>query len=72
LLILEGFAGEPIHGTWDQLLLDVLAKLVVDFEALFDIGSAFVLLRWRLWWVEEVKERLAWDGLADNAGLLGV
>ena len=32
VLELQRFASEPIDGAWDELLFDVLAELVVEFE----------------------------------------
>ena len=74
LLKLKSLAGEPVNSTWDELLLDILTKLVIQLKALLNIRSdvIVVLLSWSLWWREEVEERLSWNGLLDNAGLLGV
>lgn len=53
----EGLTGEPVDGTGDQLLLDVLTELVVELEALLDVGgSVIVLLTWCVGWGEEVEE----------------
>jgi len=73
LLKLQRFASEPIDGTRDQLLLDVFAELVVEFETLFDIGRC-VLVAFGRWFGrgEKVEEGLARNSLADNASLLGV
>lgn len=73
--LLEGqsLASEPVNGTRDQLLLDVLTKLVVELEALLDVASGIVvILRGGLGGREEVEERLGGDSLLDNASLLGV
>lgn len=74
LLKLKSLSSEPVDGTWNELLLDVLAELVVELQALLDVGGGIViiLLSWDRWWGEEVEERLGWDGLLDDAGLLGV
>lgn len=73
LLKSKGLARKPVDGTRDELLLDVLTKLVVKLEALFDVtGSIVVVLRRRLGRGEEVEEGLGGDGLLDNASLLGV
>ena len=73
LLELQRFASEPINGTRDQLFLDVLAELVVEFETLLDIRGRILVVfcRW-LGWREKVEEGLARDSFADNASLLGV
>lgn len=73
LLVCESLAGEPVDGTGDELLLDILAELVVQFEALLDVrGSVVVVLSRSLGRGEEVEERLGGDGLLDDAGLLRV
>jgi hypothetical protein len=38
LLVLQGLASKPVNGTGNELLLDVLAKLVIKFKALFNLG----------------------------------
>lgn len=73
LLELQGLASEPVNGTGNQLLLDVLAQLVVKLElGLNVLINLIVLVRWWGSRVEEVKERRSRDGLLDDAGLLGV
>lgn len=53
----EGLSGEPVDGTGDQLLLDVLTELVVELEALLNVrGGVIVLLTWCVGWGEEVEE----------------
>jgi len=51
------FTSEPVNSTWDQLLLDLFANLVVQLQPLFDVFSDLFLfvLRW-LWRREEVEE----------------
>lgn len=72
-LELQRLTCEPIDGTRNELLLDVLAERVVELQALFDVGCSIVILvRWRLGRREEVEKGVRWDGLLDNAGLLGV
>lgn len=72
-LELESLAREPVNGTGDKLLLDVLAELVVELQALLDIGCRIVVvLGWWLWWREEVEERFGWNGLLYDPGLLCV
>lgn len=73
LLEREGLSGEPVDGAGDQLLLDVLTKLVVEFEALLNVrGGVIVLLTWRIGWGEEVEERLGGNGLLDDTRLFCV
>lgn len=72
VLVLEGLASEPVDGAGDELLLDVLTELVVELEALLDVGSSIVIVLGRAWGVEEVKERLCGNGLLNDAGLLCV
>jgi hypothetical protein len=73
VLILQSLAGEPVDGAGNELLLDVLAKLVVELETLLNVGGSIILIVLRgLWGVEEVEERLRGDGLLDDARLLGV
>lgn len=68
----EGLAGEPVDRTGNQLLLDVLAKLVVQLQAFLNIGGGIiVLISRRLGRREEVEEGLSRDRLLDDAGLLG-
>jgi hypothetical protein len=57
VLELQRFAREPVDGAWDELLLDVLAELVVEFELGFDllVDLLLVILRWR-GGIEEVEE----------------
>ena len=70
---MQGLAGEPVNGAGDELLLDVLTKLVVELETLLDVGGGVVVLVLRgLGWVEEVEERLCRNRLLDDTGLLGV
>jgi hypothetical protein len=54
---LQSLASEPVDGTGDELLLDVLAELVVELETLLDVrGSIVLLILWGRGWVEEVEE----------------
>jgi hypothetical protein len=71
---LKSLAGEPVDSAGDELLLDVLTELVVELEALLDVGGGIVVLLvlGRARGVEEVEERLCGNGLLDNAGLLCV
>jgi hypothetical protein len=69
---LQSLAGEPVDGTGDKLLLDVLSELVVKLEALLDVGRSIVLVLWGVGRVEEVEERLSRNSLLDDARLLGV
>lgn len=69
----ESLSGEPVNGAGDQLLLDVLAELVVELEALLNVrGSVIVLLAGCVGWGEEVEERLGRDGLLDDTRLFCV
>ncbi len=68
----EGFTSEPVDSPRDQLLLDIFAQLVVELQAVLDIGSrVVVLVARRLGRGEEVEEGLGRDRLLDDAGLLG-
>lgn len=68
----EGLASEPVDGTRDQLLLNVLSQLVVELEALLNVGSGIVVILGRgLGGREEVEEGFGRDRLLDNASLLG-
>lgn len=68
----EGLASEPVDSTGNELLLDILTKLVVELKTLLDIGGGGLIIIGRsLRRGEEVEERLGRDGLLDNAGLLG-
>ena len=74
-LKLAGLAGEPVNGSGDKLLLDVLTKLVVELEAVLDIVLVRLILvkvRGRSGRGEEVEEALGGNGALDNTGLLGV
>lgn len=56
-LELESLAREPVDSTRNELLLDVLAELVVKFQALLHVGRRIVVvLGWWLGWREEVEE----------------
>lgn len=47
LLERQSLTGEPIDGAGNQLLLDVLTQLVVEFQTLLDVGCGVVIfLRW--------------------------
>ena len=72
-LEMKSVAGEPVNGTGNELFFNVFAELIVQLEAFLDVGcDGFIVLTLRrLWWVEEVKEGVGWDGLLENAGLLG-
>mgnify|MGYP006877406823 CR=1 FL=1 len=72
VLVLESLAGEPVNSTGNELLLDVLTKLVVEFETLFNIGGGVVLVLWGLGGVKEVEERLCRYCLLNDSCLLGV
>lgn len=57
LLKSKGLSRKPVDGTRNELLLDVLTQLVVEFETLFDVtGSIVIILRRRLGRREEVEE----------------
>lgn len=69
----QGLSGEPVDGAGNQLLLDVLTELVVELEALLDVGGGIVvLLAGCVGRGEEVEERLGGDGLLDDTGLFCV
>lgn len=69
----EGLPGEPVNGAGDQLLLDVLTELVVELEALLNVGGGIIiLLTWCVGWGEEVEERLGGNGLLDDTRLFCV
>ncbi|KAK8432792.1 hypothetical protein IWX49DRAFT_105021 [Phyllosticta citricarpa] len=73
LLKLESLAGEPVNGARNELLLNVLAELVVELEALLNVRRDLVIVFARsLGWRKEVEERLGGNRLLDDAGLLGV
>ena len=73
LLIGECLAREPVNGTGDELLLDVLAQLVVQLQAVLDVGRGIIILLCRgLRGREEVEKGVGRDSLLDDAGLLGV
>ena len=62
LLKLEGFAGEPVNGSCNQLLLDVLAQLVVKLKSLLNVLISLVVVIWGgtavLWFITpETKGR---------------
>lgn len=40
----ESLSGEPIDGSWNELLFDVLTELVVELETLLNIGGDLVLI----------------------------
>lgn len=44
LLVREGLSGKPINGTGDQLLLNVLAELVVEFKTLLNVRDCVVFV----------------------------
>lgn len=68
----KGLTSEPVDGTGDELLLDILTELVIELKTLLDIGGGgLVVISRGLRGGEEVEERLGRNGLLDNAGLLG-
>lgn len=73
LLELQSLTGEPVDGTGNQLLLDILTQLVVQLQALLNVASNGLVIidRW-LRGGEEVEEGLGGHADLDNAGLLGV
>ena len=74
-LELTGLAGEPIDGARDELLLDVLAELVIELEALLNVEVVLIILikvRRGLGGREEVEEALRGNSSLDDTGLLGV
>jgi hypothetical protein len=72
LLERKGLAREPVDRPGNELLLDVLAELVVELQALLNIRGGIVILIVRgLGRREEVEEGLGGNSLLDNAGLLG-
>ena len=70
----QSLAGEPVDRTRDELLLDVLTKLVIQFQALLNVGRGVILviLGWCLGRREEVEEGFGRDRLLDDTSLLGV
>jgi hypothetical protein len=75
-LVDESFTGEPVDGTGNELLLDVLTELVVELQELLDLRSdviiLLVVLRRGLGWREESEEGLSRNRLLNDTGLLGV
>jgi hypothetical protein len=71
---LKSLSSKPIDRTGDELLLDVLSQLIVEFKTLLDIRCSIVivLICRCLWRREEVEERFCWDRLLNNTGLLRV
>ena len=70
---LKSLASEPVNRARYKLFFDILAKLVVQFEALFDIGgNGIVVISGRLWRREEVEKGLSRNGDLDNSSLLGI
>ena len=48
LLELQRLASEPVDRTWDKLLLDVLAELVVELKLRLDLlVNVLILIFWR-------------------------
>lgn len=72
VLVLKSLAGEPINGMRDELLLDDLSELVVQFKALLNVSGGIIIVLRGLGGVEEVEERVCGNSLLDHAGLLGV
>ena len=73
LFVTEGLASEPVDGTGNQLLLDVLPELIIELQSLLKVRfDLLVLARRLLWRRKEVEERLSRDSLPDHAGLLGI
>jgi hypothetical protein len=74
-LELTSLAGEPVDGTGNELLLDVLTELVVELQALLEIQGVLVLLievGRGLGGSEEVEEAFRGNSALDDTGLLGV
>lgn len=55
---MQRLACEPVDCAWDELLFDVLAELVVEFELGFEffVDLLLLIVSWWLRWVEEVEE----------------
>jgi hypothetical protein len=55
---LKGFSSEPIDGTGDKLLLNVLTQLIVKLETFFDVAATIIAIisTWCLGRGEEVEE----------------
>lgn len=70
----KSLTSEPVDGTGDKLLLDILTELVVKLEALLDVGLGIliVVVAGSLGRGEEVEERLCGDCLLHDTGLLSV
>ena len=70
---MQSLTSEPLDGTGNELLLDVLTELVVELELGLNIVlNLLVILGRGAGGVEKVEERGCGNGLLDNAGLLGV
>jgi hypothetical protein len=54
---LQSLTSEPINGTGNELLLDVLTELVVELElGLNVVVNILIILGWGAGGVEEVEE----------------
>lgn len=73
-LELKSFASKPVNSTGNELLLDILAQLVIKFEALLNITCSIIIIiiGWCLRRREEVEERIRWYSLLDNSSLLSI
>jgi hypothetical protein len=73
-LKLKSLTSKPVNSAGNELLLDVLAQLIVEFKTLLDIARSIivVIVRWCLGRRKEVEEGLSWYCLLNNPGLLCV
>lgn len=74
-LELAGLAGKPVDGARDELFLDVLTELVIEFQPVLDVIRILVVLikvGRGLRRGEEVEEAFCWDGSLYNTGLFRV
>ena len=55
LLELQRLSSEPIDRARNEFFLDVLAELIIKFQALFNIRSGVIFVCfWSFWRIEEV------------------
>ena len=72
LLKCKSLASEPVNSAWNEFLLDVFTKLIVELKSLLNIRGNIIFFIWGSRRREEVEEGLRRYSLLNNTRLFGV